>query len=67
MEELANNNRDNNDVEDSKPKEDDIADLPTKLLWQMKEYAKNLRKKHPKMKPERVQELTAKKFNIKLL
>lgn len=50
-----------------KPNEDDIADIPGALMWKMKEYAKNLRMKHPKMKPDRVQELTAKKFNIKLI
>lgn len=51
----------------SKPKEDKIEDIPRQLLYKMKSYASKLAKKHPSMKPDRVRELTAKKFNIKLV
>jgi len=46
---------------------DKIEDIPGAMMHKMKKYAANLRKKHPKMKPDRVKELTAKKFNIKLV
>ena len=52
------------------PKEEkvlDIKDLAPDLLKQMQDYAVTLRKRHPKMKPQRAQQLVARKFNIKLI
>lgn len=58
---------DNSKTEPSGDGLDKIEDIPGKQMFKMKTYAANLRKKHPSMKPERVKELTAKKFNIKLV
>lgn len=56
-------------VEPTSPEKNvrDIKDLAPDLLKQMQDYAANLHKRHPTMKPERVKKLTAKKFNIELI
>lgn len=42
-------------------------DMPTDIKFKMTEYAKMLRKKYPKMKPNRLTQLVQRKFNLTLI
>lgn len=44
----------------------DINHMPLDIIVKMKLYAKELVRKHPHLKPEKVTRKMAKKFNVKL-
>lgn len=55
------------DDESTQQKPNGMEQVPAHLQHKWTEYAKGLLKRHPKMKPQRVRELTARKFNVKLV
>lgn len=56
-----------NVIPETASKASDVNTLPAEKLEAMKNYAKELHKKHPKMKEQRIMHKVAEKFKIKLV